>query len=430
MTRLADGIVDGHVLENIGASRAFLCPALLEAQEYRDLSHDLVKLLELITDAPNHLFGGDISATCEAVGLSSFTKDIILQTPSRREAPMGRADLMRVVDGFKLLEFNVHSRMGGLENASLAREILKVPLFREFIEKRGLDFVDTLEGISQMLWRIARERGVKRPVVAVMDSPTETVFFVSRRVCSFFNARGFDAFTCHVGEARMSGGALVVDGKRVDIIYRMFLTSNIEANPAEIAVIVDAIRIDAVVMVMGFMADLAGNKGTLALLSDPVNHGHLNEAERALIARYVPWTRLVRPCRTQWQGKDLDLLELALSGQCGFVLKPTSGRGGEGVTAGWTTEPRVWRATVERAINGPVTHILQERVLPVPERMAWPTPAGIKLEEVVLNWGIFVTDGYYNGGIVVGDRPDNNPVFNAGRGAALGCCFHQLPTTG
>jgi hypothetical protein len=80
-------------------------------------------------------------------------------------------------------------------------------------------------------------------------------------------------------------------------------------------------------LVMGFGAELAGSKGALALLSDPVNARSFTGQERALVDRYVPWTRVLRPGSTIWRGREMDLPDLAIRARSDLVLKPTLGRG-------------------------------------------------------------------------------------------------------
>jgi hypothetical protein len=95
---------------------------------------------------PHRLFDGDVSAMCEAVGIEDGTREAVIRTWDRDPVRLGRADLLRGADGFKLVEFNVHSRMGGFENGALARAALRVPLLRKVADEMGLGFIDTLEG--------------------------------------------------------------------------------------------------------------------------------------------------------------------------------------------------------------------------------------------------------------------------------------------
>lgn len=426
MSQLVRELEDTEVLSVIGARRAFLCPAVLTEREVATLAADMGRLLDLLVTLPGRLYEGDVSAMCEAVGIGGVAREAVVQTWDGGGLCLGRADLLRDTDdGFKLVEFNVHSRMGGFENAALARIMRRIPLVQQVADEMGLGFVDTLEGLSHVLRRLAPLDVAGTPlVIAVMDWPTAFPTPSANRMSALLCERGFDAFPCHVGQARTREGVLVVADRPVDVVYRTFLVDDLDAANPALGTLLAATASGAVDLVMGFGAELVGSKGALALLSDPVNAPSFTGPEQAFINRYVPWTRVLRPGSTVWRGREVDLPDLAVRAQHHLFLKPSVGRGGQGVTAGWVTPAPIWQAAVDRALNGPVRYVLQERVAPITDRMTWMTSAGITTEEVVLNWGVFVFDGRYNGCIVRGDRPDSHPVIGVGTDAAVACCMH------
>jgi len=430
LSQLVRELAETDVLSVIGAQRVFLCPAVLSRREVTALAVDLSELLDLLAALPYRLYDGDVSAMCDAVGINGVAQDAVVRTWDRNGARLGRADLLRDTGGFKLVEFNVHSRMGGFENAALARAVLRIPLVQQIADEMGLGFIDTFEGLSNVLWRFARPGGGgKPPVIAVMDWPTVFPTPSANRISTLLCERGFDAFPCHVGQAGARDGALVVADRRIDVVYRTFLVDDLDSTNM-IGTVLSAVGSGAANLVMCFGAELVGSKGALALLSDPVNAAAFTGHERMLIDRYVPWTRVLRPGSTVWQGREVALPDVAVRARRSLLLKPALGRGGQGVMAGWATPASVWREVVNRALEGPVRYVLQERVPPITDRMVWMTSAGTTTEEVVLNWGIFIFDGRYNGCIVRGDISGGQPVIGVGTGAAVACCIHpHLPSS-
>lgn len=428
MSRLVLKLGSTDVLSVIGARRAFLCPAVLSGLEVAALAVDLGRFLDLLVTLPRRLYNGDASAMCDAVGISGVARDAVVRTWDRDCVRLGRADLLRDAGGFKLVEFNVHSRMGGFESAALAQTVLGIPLFRQVAAEMGLGFVNTVEGLSNVLWDLIQLGINKSPVIAVMDWPTEFPSSNATRISTLLCERGFDAFPCNIRQVRAREGALVVADRVVNVVYRTFLLDDLDAlNPA-LDTVLAAVESGTINLVMGFGAELIGSKGALALLSDPANALRFTRDDRELVDRYVPWTRVLRPGSTVWQGHEMDLRDVAIRAQDDLVLKPTVGRGGQGVTAGWVTPARTWQSAVDRALDGPVRFVLQERVPPITDRMTWMTPSGITAEEVVLNWGVFVFDGRYKGCIVRGDTPESHPIIGVGADAAVACCIHpHLP---
>lgn len=415
-----------HIVEIVDGCEMFPRPAFLTGAEVADVERNVVDLFDLLVSIPDRLFGGDAGAMCDALGVGPVERAAIGHTWTDRDVLLGRADLYRDESGFKLLEFNVHSSTGGLEIADLNRTMLQVPFFHDFVTREHLTFTDTMDGVAEALWSAARRRGLgSRPVVAVVDWHTTFHKYERslRRISGLLVDRGFDAFPCHLRQMRCDGGRLLVGDRQVDILYRIFLIDDLQESPADIIPLLEAHRAGTVLLAMSFVAELIGNKGTIALLSDPIHRHHFSLEEQALIDRFIPHTRFVRSGTTWWDGREVEVLDLLRERQDDLVLKPVIGYGGLGVQVGWKMRRDEWETAVERAARGPVLYVLQERVRPVPESMPRLTPHGVRFDDVVLNWGVYVANGRYNGAMVRGTRARGHGVINVMQGAAMGCCF-------
>src|SRR5262249_31347640 len=90
--------------------------------------------------------------------------------------------------------------------------------------------------------------------------------------------------------------------------------------------------------------------------------------EKLLIARHVPWTRLLRERNTSGQnGKPIDLAEYVRRNRADLVLKPNRSCGGQGVAIGRITETIHWERTLDAALRSPDTWVAQE-FIPIPRR--------------------------------------------------------------
>jgi uncharacterized circularly permuted ATP-grasp superfamily protein len=118
----------------------------------------------------------------------------------------------------------------------------------------------------------------------------------------------------------------------------------------------------------------------MALLSDERGPAWalLDDAERAAVRAHLPWTRIVRPGTTSYQGEEIDLLTFALANRERLVLKPNDEYGGSGVLLGWTVDEGRWRSALAAAQSAP--WVLQERV-PVPEEPypTWSEATGLTI---------------------------------------------------
>ncbi len=103
---------------------------------------------------------------------------------------------------------------------------------------------------------------------------------------------------------------------------------------------------------------------------------------------------MLRTTATDAAGERIDLLAHAVAHQQDLILKPTLLHGGSGIVPGWTVGPEEWRSRLTAALDGP--YVVQERIRPVPE--VFPADEGQGTQELVLNWGVFLTDPQVTGG--------------------------------
>ncbi|MYZ08497.1 hypothetical protein GT028_14125 [Streptomyces sp. SID2999] len=410
-------------------------PVFLSARERRSVAGDLFQVHQMLTQLPERLFHSDVGAMAREVGMTDTQAETV-QRAAKAGAPLkalARSDLYRGADGFKLLELNITSALGGFENAGIARAMLKHPALASFVEENGLAYADTFGGIVKTLYAecAAHMPGDRRPVVALMDWPESFKTYEPRLkvMAALFDALGIDALPCHAGQVGERGGRLQVHGRAVDVVYRFFLVEEI-ATPADAELVEPVLRAfeeGRVGMFSRLDAELYGNKGTLAMLSDDRNRSVFSAAELACVDRFLPWTRHVREVSTDAAGERLDLIRYAVAHQEQLILKPTLLHGGSGIVPGWTVGPEEWRRRVTAALDGP--YVLQERIRPVPE--VFPADEGTGTQELFLNWGVFLTDPQvtgddgYNGCLVRGSTDPEVGIVSMSGGARVACSFFE-----
>jgi hypothetical protein len=118
--------------------------------------------------------------------------------------------------------------------------------------------------------------------------------------------------------------------------------------------------------------------------------------EQDLIDRMIPWTRLLREGRTQFDDGWVDLIGFSIENQRNLILKPGAGFAGVGVVAGWETEKREWEKLLRSSVGGPF--IIQHRVDPDPEPIV-DLNSG-RLEYILPAWGVFFSENGYDGGFI------------------------------
>ncbi|WP_316524312.1 hypothetical protein [Kitasatospora brasiliensis] len=406
-------------------------PAFLGETERRTVVEDLHTVYGLLRSLPERVYGGSTTALAAAVGLDPVQSALI--TRSARTGtllPLGRADLYHDGAGFKLLEFNLTSALGGFEIADVNRAMLAYPPLAEFVGRHGLGYQDTLGHMVRTLRAecAANVPADRPPVVAVVDTVDNFAVVGPRlRVLADKLAEhGAEGIACDLGEFSYPNGRPTVAGRTVDVVLRYFLPEDLTdpVSVAQLEPLLAAAEQGAVGLFSRLDAELYGNKGTLAILSDEQHRELFDAAELACVDRLLPWTRYVRPRVTDPGGTRVDMLAHALAHRHELILKPTLLHGGHGITAGWEADPGEWERKVASAMDGP--YVLQRRVRPAAE--PFPDGAG-GLRDLFLNWGLYLgargaDDDGYGGGFVRASADPAVGVVSMGSGAKVGCVFH------
>ncbi|HSR25146.1 MAG TPA: hypothetical protein VLW53_16445 [Candidatus Eisenbacteria bacterium] len=417
-----------HVIPFYG--RLLLTPMFLSGEEKAGLERDLLGVYRLLESLPGRLSGGDLRRHAGAVGLAPAEADLAVRMAAPWPPPLiARGDLYRTAGGFKLLELNVGSPVGGYQSAELNRVMMRADVVREFVERERLRYADALVTAAGLLQRrFAAAGGGPSPVVALTEWPSSFAMWepMLRSFADQLGDLGFDFRPCHVGQLREERGRLTMDGAPVDIVFRHFTTSEVMETPGGLAMVEPLVRAHergVAEMFVPLSTQLLGSKVALALLSDERHRDAFTSAELELIDRFLPWTRRLAERRVHFQGVDVDLLDLCRASKDRLVIKAGGLFGGHGVHTGWTMSEREWSDALEAARGG--SFVVQERIVPAMEPV--PNAATGELEPWIMNWGVFVTEAGYGGCYLRGSpRPDDG-VVNLTNGAWNGSAFYQEP---
>ncbi|MFD3550455.1 hypothetical protein ACFWUW_33555 [Streptomyces sp. NPDC058655] len=426
---LVGGQKDSALLDTFYAGRHLSRPLFLGRAEQARLHADLENLRSALTTLPDRLFGGDFAAFARAVGLTEVQVSAVMRGRSTSVSRQTRADLYADATGFKLLELNIGSAVGGMDNADMCRELLRHPVLADFAERRGLGYVDSMrEQVNNILVEGGFRPG-DSPVVALTDTPDGCARMLPYMevLCERWAEFGLDAHPCHLGQLEARDGRVWLGERPVDIVFRAFLIGDLLKSPEVPALmdpVLDAAERGEVKIFTPLDSAAYASKGALALLSDERNRGLFGPEVLASLDRILPWTRMVRRGPVTLDGGErVDLVAYALEHRQDLVLKPTSLAGGDGVLAGWAdgvTAER-WREQVLTALDGPF--IVQRRVRPVPE--LFPDENG-QLQPWTPLWGVFtVVNGY--GGAYIRAVPAGcgDAVVNVATGAYAGAVLQE-----
>jgi hypothetical protein len=406
-------------------------PLFAGHEERVQLETDLLNLRSALVSLPDRLYNGNVAAFARDVGMTDVQISAIMRGRNAPVTMQTRADLYLDETGFRLLEYNMGSALGGMDNADMCRSLLEHPVLAEFAQRHRLEYVNTFgEEVRNKFAESGFEPG-SRPVMATADWPTsyQDLEPYIRLYSTRFQQAGIDAYPCHIGQLTVRDGRVWLGDRPVDIINRLFMIEDLLESPDAPALMdpmLDAAAQGWVKISTPLDSDLFASKGALAMLSDEQNRSRFDPDELASMDRILPWTRMARPGPvTLEDGRRVDLLDYALKHRQDLVLKPTLLHGGQGILLGWRadTNAEAWEEQVRAAMDGP--YVLQRRIRPVPE--LFPGDNG-ELVPWIVNWGAFTgVNGF--AGVYARAMPveSDHEVIATSMGAYVGSAMYAMP---
>jgi hypothetical protein len=406
-------------------------PLFAAADELSGFAADLAQTFAALVAAPGLLFDGDLGRYCSALGMDDRLAGFMLRGATGAPPLHGRADAYHDGSGFRMLEFNLGSELGGADFAQLNRGYLGVPAFAEFAGEHGLGFADTVERLAGALRRAAEPvTGGRDPVVALLEG-TGGFGSYGHIYTSLREAMAQRGIEMHIGEIHQSGernGKITLDGVPADVVLRFFVSDDLARSPSGEQDLDRILRADLAgktVLFTPLEAGMLASKGSLALLHEPRLAAQLTAGQRAAIDRVVPWTRLLRGGPWQRPDERADLLAYCRARRESLVLKPGVGYGAVGAHVGWRTPQAEWDAVLADCAGG--DYVAQWRVVPAAEPVTDPDTG--ETADWHANWGIFVDAGGYAGAFVRALKPGDGSVISYSNPGTRGTCVFSCPGT-
>ena len=280
-------------------------------------------------------------------------------------SPTSRLDSFLTESAYSFVELNGESP-AGIAYADAAYDIFSsLPVMKEFAAHYnvrpmyGRRFM--LDVLLSSYEEFLGRKPERPPLIAIVDLagvPTVSEFELFR---DFFKQAGYPAVICTPQELEFRDNRLSVAGQEIDIVYKRLLVNEYLPIMREYPALLDAYRAGAICMVNSFRSKIIHKKALFAVLTDPRHATLFSDNELATIRAHVPWTRLVRDERTDYFGRDVNLLDFIRADGERLVLKPNDDYGGHGITIGWNVDQRGWDEAINNALaNG--DYLVQERV--------------------------------------------------------------------
>jgi uncharacterized circularly permuted ATP-grasp superfamily protein len=302
----------------------------------------------------------------DELGLMPIERELAKIDPGYRAvSPTARLDSFLTEQAYSFVELNGESP-AGIAYADAAFEIFQqLPVMKRFTERYNVRRFHGSPLMLQVLVECYAEflgrKPERPPHIAIVDlkgMPTQKEFELFRE---YFEAQGYPSVIASPDELEFSGNRLRVRDFEIDIVYKRLLVNEYLPVMKEQPALLDAYRAGAVCMVNSFRSKIIHKKTLFAVLTDARYTALFTADEQEMIKRHVPWTRRVRMGKSDYFGKEIDLLEFIGEHRDRLVLKPNDDYGGHGIYIGWNIDEIGWDEALHNALaNG--DYLIQERV--------------------------------------------------------------------
>lgn len=404
-------------------------PTFLGRENLRQLERASIGLANLVRQIPTRFLGGDPQRVRDFYGLASEQNAAtILRPPNGFAACLGRLDFVNGPGGFKCLEGNMASNIGGWQVRYIEPLLRKHPPIARFFSQEATAPVYR-DSLRILLSHVARDAMrqldlPERKLNLGMVLPPSTPFpptaladmaAVYRSILGEIGGGWTgDVLACHYQ------GALSIRQEKVyagtERVHAL-LEYTPDRTPADVYT---RFKQGAVALYNGPLTRLFCTKRNLVLLSQLEDSDELSAEERSLIRDHLPWSRDVAPGETTFRGEVVSLLDHLLAHRGEFIIKPARELGGRGVCIGRFASQDDWERHVREAAAGK-DWLAQEYVRGYPY-LYQHGEEGYRPHDAV--WGAFCFGSSYGGTFVrVMPRDTGGGVVNSTQGAAEGVVF-------
>ena len=364
-------------------------PLFAGAESLRSIAEGVRDVMRLVGTIPLRIFGGEPDRIADFYGC---TVDLARRVMTLIEGGclphlVARGDFLGGPQSFACCEMNVAGNLGGWQVGHWAERIAASPLVAEFLARERLRVSGTHP--IRALFEHAAAVGVARGLAAEGELTLALVTRgrvlpllvkdAARLWSQILESAGVGAgrfLICDERELTEERGRTFLRGLRV----HLFVDWGEEMKEGPIY------RTQAAgqgFCFNGLVDPILSDKRNLALLSEQSEGDLYSAADRALIARHIPWTRLLVEDYTDRAGDRVFLPEYVRQHRQHLVIKPGTGLGGKDVFVGPALGQDEWEARLDGALAAG-TFLVQDFV-PTSSYLFQAKEGGAAPHEIV--WG-------------------------------------------
>lgn len=274
----------------------------------------------------------------------------------------------------RFADFTGDMPVGVAMGEGLANIFYDAPPVKEFRKKFKLTKLagGETKPLSQALLKAYKEfqggKNGRKPSIVILDfrqpfqkdaNPEDLV------LAELLRREGFSAEVASADQLDYRNGCLRKGDYGIDVVFRRMKVNEFLVRFDLNHPLVRAYRDRAVCVVDSFRAELSHKRAILELLTDEAIMAKFPASERRAVAEVIPWTRLVRPVKTAYQGQTVDLPDFILRNRNKLVLRPNTDTGEASTYYGPSLSDAAWDRALKETLRTP--YVVQELVEPTRE---------------------------------------------------------------
>jgi len=335
-----------------------------------------------------------------------------------------RSDVIHGPTGYKILELNVTSNLGGWQPPLYEGLYRNNTAFSPYIGSTSkITLTSVLGQYIKSLVCSSKREGKTTRLLMFIDDPLwhERIENLYRAIFSSASKEECVEFifVSTPEGIEFRDNKMFVQGRRVHAIVR----KGNSAMETEIhQQMVNCFVHGNIVLPDNPLSELFSDKRSLALLYGLKDHPAFTVQERKFINEYVPWTVTSGVEQVTYDNKQMSLRELLTHHKDQLVVKEATGSQGKQVYIGRYSAPDKWQTLIEE-LQTKKNYVIQQFHGSY-EMLAADGNQGVEVFEAV--WGVFSFAGKY-GGISLRMMPRSSPgVINSAQGAMVAPVFEQI----
>lgn len=323
-------------------------PVVIDKKIAERLSHLSTRIPQLISKIPALYFDNNEQKIADYYldGNTTLAQFAILSHKKNVSASC-RLDLTYTEDGFKVLEANIGSSVGGWQVQSFEKIIkqyhplLKTDfesknvqeLYYEFLVKKVIEHVSDIQNEVNIF--------ITMDEIGDENSKQEILEFLNHLLKETLHKRNFTGqiFIGKLTELKLLGGKICLDNKRIHSVLNM---NREEITPS----IFRAFMMDLIYFPDHLGIELERDKRNLGLLRELAEQNKLSPEDKALVLEAIPWTYAVENRQVTYNDEEYNLLELLKNNKDKFVIKAAVGYQGVDVFVGKFLSDESWEDAI------------------------------------------------------------------------------------